>query len=197
MSGNVETANDGSVHAVVDGDRSDSAAGAFLGLGSSMGDREANLSAALCRLDETEGIRVSAVSPLYESPHVGLRPGDAQRYPPHLNCVAEIETTLSPEKLLAAIEPIEIAGGRVRGERWGPRTIDIDILLFGDARIQTERLTVPHPGLMVRAFVLAPLASMAPALRLPDGRTAVQAAGGPEVRSQPIRQVRADWYGKR
>src|SRR5438105_4447470 len=106
---------------------------AYLGLGSSLGDRMQNLRDALRRLENLgPGVRIVAVSPVYESPHMGLEPEDVQRYPPHYNGAVKIETRLSARNLLARAQAVEAAGGRQRSERWGPRTIDVDILLYDD-----------------------------------------------------------------
>ncbi|HLK57296.1 MAG TPA: 2-amino-4-hydroxy-6-hydroxymethyldihydropteridine diphosphokinase, partial [Chthonomonadaceae bacterium] len=145
---------------------------AYLGLGSSLGDRLSHLHSALERLETFgAGLDITAVSPIYQSPHLGREPGDAAKYPPHLNCVARVETTLTPWELLARIRAVEEAGGRQRVEKWGPRTIDVDLLLYADLSLQTEELTLPHPGLAERAFVALPLLDLAPDLSLPDGRT--------------------------
>ena len=163
---------------------------AYLGLGSSLGDRWKHLHDALRRLQaEGSGTRVLVVSPVYESPHLGLKPGDAERYPAHLNCVALVETERTPETLLELVRRVENAGGRQRAERWGPRTIDIDILVYEDRVMQTEALTLPHPGLTGRAFVVLPLADIAPDLRLPDGRAIADLSQTETVRAQQIEQV--------
>ncbi len=160
---------------------------AYLGLGSSLGDRESHLRAALHRLESLgPGVRVIDVSPVYESPHLGLKPEDAERFPAHLNCVVRIETTLTPEELLQRVRAVEEAGKRQRQQKWGPRTIDVDILLYGNRTLQTESLTLPHPGLAERAFVLRPLADLAPDLRLPDGRAVADLLRAESVRSQRI-----------
>lgn len=135
----------------------------FLALGANLGDREASLRAALRRLGR--GCRVQAVSSLYESPAVVL-PGQAPG-PDYLNAVCEAETELSAPELLKLAKDIERELGRAPGERWGPRPIDIDILLYGDAAVDTPELTVPHPRMAERAFVLAPLAELAPDARHP------------------------------
>lgn len=159
----------------------------YLGLGSSLGERSENLYAALRRLETGgPGIHVTAVSPLYESPHLGLLPDDETKYPPHLNCVARIETMLSPQDLLERIRAVENAGGRQRQEKWGPRTIDIDILLYADRTLNTENLIVPHPGLAERAFVVLPLYDLAPDLRLPDGRPLAQLKERETIQKQRI-----------
>ncbi|MCW3053801.1 MAG: 2-amino-4-hydroxy-6-hydroxymethyldihydropteridinepyrophosphokinae [Chthonomonadales bacterium] len=163
---------------------------AYLGLGSSVGDRLAHLRDALSRLESFgSGIQVTAVSPVYQTPHLGLKPGDETRYPPHLNLAARIETDLSPEDLLLRIHALEAAGGRQRTERWGPRTIDVDILLYGDREIQTPTLTLPHPGIAERAFVVVPLADLAPDLHLPDGRTLEALRSSAVIRSQSIERL--------
>ena len=138
---------------------------AFLGLGSNLGDRARMLSAARGRLSGP-GVRILRGSHVYESP-----PWGRTDQPPFLNQVIEVETTLPPPLLLARCREIEDALGRVRRERWGPRTIDIDVLLYGDLVIQTPDLVVPHAELRRRAFVLVPLAELAPGLRLPTGET--------------------------
>ncbi len=138
---------------------------AFLGLGSNLGDRARMLSAASDRLAGPD-VRILRRSHVYESPPWGMTD-----QPLFLNQVIEVETTLPAPRLLARCREIEDALGRVRRERWGPRTIDIDILLYGDLVIQTPDLVVPHAELRRRAFVLVPLAELAPALRLPTGET--------------------------
>lgn len=138
---------------------------AFLGLGSNLGDRAVTLSAALGLLAGGD-LRITRESRVYESP-----PWGKTDQPAFLNQVVEVDTTLAPEALLARCQKIEDALGRVRRERWGPRTIDIDILLYDDLMIQTPDLVVPHPDLRRRAFVLVPLAEVAPDLRLPTGET--------------------------
>jgi 2-amino-4-hydroxy-6-hydroxymethyldihydropteridine diphosphokinase len=161
---------------------------AYLGLGSSLGDRRQNLRDALKRLQEA-GITLRAVSPVYESPHLGLEPGDEARYPPHLNLVAEIETDDSPEQLLECVQGVEAAGGRQRLQKWGPRTIDMDILAFDDCAMQTDRLTLPHPGIALRAFVARPLCDIAPDFRLPDGGRLRERLNQEPIVSQPIAKV--------
>ncbi len=155
---------------------------AYLGLGANVGDREANLREAIALLDAHPGIDVRRLSSVYETEPVGLR--DQPRF---LNQVAEVAVTLTPEALLEAILSIEAALGRIRRTRWGPRTIDIDILLYGDALVDRPGLRIPHSGLRERAFVLLPLHELAPDLVLPDGEplaallARLEAAGGPEV----------------
>lgn len=166
---------------------------AFLGLGSSLGDRLEHLREALRRLESLgPGVRVTAISPVYESPHLGLHPGDAERYPAHLNCVVQIETTLAPEALLRRVQAVEAAGKRERSQRWGPRTIDVDMLLYGDRTLRTDALTLPHPGLAERAFVVCPLADLAPDLRLPNGRKVADLLQSDSLRAQRIERIAGD-----
>lgn len=157
----------------------------YLGLGSSLGNRAANLRDALRRL-QTPDFRIIAVSSLCESPHLGLKVEDAERYPPHLNCALKAETTLTPLELLQKIRGAEDAGGRQRTERWGPRTIDIDILLYGDLVLRSEELILPHPALSKRAFALRPLAELAPDLVLPGGATILERLNAPEIAGQRL-----------
>ena len=132
----------------------------YLSLGSNIGDRERNLEAAVERL--AGEMRILRVSPIYETEPVDYT---AQRW--FLNLVVEAETALFPLQLLARIHKIERALGRVRAVPKGPRTIDIDILLYGKTVIHTAALEVPHPRIGERRFVLAPLAELAPDLRHP------------------------------
>jgi 2-amino-4-hydroxy-6-hydroxymethyldihydropteridine diphosphokinase len=138
----------------------------YLGLGSNVGDREAMLLAALKKLD-IPGMHLKRVSGLYETEPVGLR--DQAWF---LNLVAEFETNLMPKQLLHRALQIERALGRKRTVVNGPRTIDIDVLLYGNSVIDCEELVVPHPRMQERRFVLAPLAELSPGLRHPvSGRT--------------------------
>ena len=166
---------------------------AFLGMGSSLGNRKAHLQAALNGLTSTTGsTRVLAVSPLYESPHLGLQPGDEQRYPAHLNCIAVLETALSPLELLRLVQQIETQGQRQRTERWGPRTIDIDLLLYDAETLQSEVLTLPHPEMKTRAFVLKPLFDLVPDLIFPDGQPLRELLHSDIIRAQQIERVKDD-----
>jgi len=152
---------------------------AWLGLGSNMGRRARMLAQALTALQAQDGLMLSAASSVYETDPVGVTD-----QPAFLNMVARFGCTLTPAGLLEAIRAVEAKLGRVRTMRWGPRTIDVDVLLIGELRIQTDELTVPHPELMRRQFVLIPLAEIDPRLPLPDGRTAAELAdaGGEAVR---------------
>jgi 2-amino-4-hydroxy-6-hydroxymethyldihydropteridine diphosphokinase len=144
----------------------------FIGLGANLGDARATLMQALEALAALPGTRRVAVSSIYRT-----APVQAQG-PDFLNAVAELRTTLTPEDLLRALQGIEAAHGRERPYRNAPRTLDLDLLLFGERVIATPRLTLPHPRLHERAFVLHPLAEVAPALRLPGhGAVGLIAAG--------------------
>lgn len=124
---------------------------AFIGLGSNLGDREAYLRGALAGLAQQSG-KILAYSGLYETEPVGYR-----HQPRFLNAVVCIETDLPPEDLLDVLLEIERTFGRERAIRWGPRTLDLDLLLYGERTVRTERLTVPHPRMFERSFVLMPL----------------------------------------
>jgi 2-amino-4-hydroxy-6-hydroxymethyldihydropteridine diphosphokinase len=134
---------------------------AYLALGSNLGDRAAHLRAGIDGLATEPKVRVVSVSPFYETPPWGPIPQG-----PYLNACTEVETSLPPRALLGLCLALERAEGRERLERWGPRTLDIDILTYGDAAIDEPDLTVPHPRMAERAFVLVPLAALAPALTL-------------------------------
>jgi 2-amino-4-hydroxy-6-hydroxymethyldihydropteridine diphosphokinase len=136
---------------------------AWIGLGSNLGDRETQLCAALRALRDTDGVRIVAVSSIYETDPVG--PG-AQG--PYLNAAARLRTTLAPRALLERLLAIEAEAGRIRGaERNAARTLDLDLLLYGQRRISEPGLEVPHPRLHERPFVLEPLCDVAAELRHP------------------------------
>lgn len=137
---------------------------AYLGLGGNLGDPRQAMAAALATIDADEDTRVAAVSSLYRTP-----PWGKPDQPDFLNAAAEVFTSREPRELLALCLEAERRLKRVRAERWGPRTIDIDILLFGDRSVQEEGLEIPHPRMTERAFVLAPLAEIAPGLMI-DGQ---------------------------
>ena len=145
---------------------------ACVGLGGNMGDVPAALRAALAALDALPGSRLLRASRFYRTPAWGV---EAQ--PDFINAAAVVDTTLAPRALLAALLDIERAHGRERaddGSRWGPRTLDLDLLLYGGEVIDAPGLVVPHPQLHVRAFVLVPLAEIAPDAEVP-GRGRVDA----------------------
>jgi 2-amino-4-hydroxy-6-hydroxymethyldihydropteridine diphosphokinase len=135
---------------------------AYVGLGSNLDEPEAQLSRALDELAQLPETRLSARSGLYRNPPMGPVP-----QPDYVNAVAALETTLSPLELLDCLQAVEQAHGRVRIERWGPRTLDLDLLLYAERSIDEPRLKVPHPGLHERPFVLYPLAEIAPELIIP------------------------------
>jgi 2-amino-4-hydroxy-6-hydroxymethyldihydropteridine diphosphokinase len=138
---------------------------AYLGLGSNLGDRLANLQDAVDLLVREPGLRVAASSRVWETAPVGGPP-----QPDYLNAVLRIETDRSPSELLDACRRVESSLGRVRLERWGPRTIDVDLLLYDEATVDEPDLVVPHPRIAERAFVILPLLELEPDPALPDGR---------------------------
>ncbi len=142
---------------------------AFVGIGSNLGDREGHLRKALELLAAEDGIEIVAVSVLRETEPVGpVEQG------PFLNGAAELTTELPPRELLERLLDVEQRLGRVRRERFGPRTIDLDLLVYGDEVVDEPGLTLPHPRLHERRFALEPLAELAPGLVLP-GRGSVSA----------------------
>jgi 2-amino-4-hydroxy-6-hydroxymethyldihydropteridine diphosphokinase len=140
----------------------------YLGLGSNLGDRRWNLNAAVAALRANPAVRVLAVSTFIETAPVGGPPGQG----PYLNGAAAVQTDLAPEAMLAELKRIERLLGRTEGPRWGPRTVDLDILLYADLVLDAPDLVIPHPRLRERRFVLEPLAEIAPDARDPaSGRT--------------------------
>jgi 2-amino-4-hydroxy-6-hydroxymethyldihydropteridine diphosphokinase len=136
---------------------------AWVGLGANLGDPVAMVRQAFKALDELDGVRVASRSPLYRTPPMGP-PGQ----PDYINAVAGLDTDRSPESLLESLLALESRMGRQRdGTRWGPRVIDLDLLCYGDRQQQSDFLTLPHPGIAERAFVLVPLAAVAPELEIP------------------------------
>lgn len=137
----------------------------FIGLGANLNEPVKQLQQALCALKKLPETELLACSSLYSSAPLG--PSDQPEY---VNAVAEIETELTPTALLAQLQHIEQVQGRQRkAERWGPRTLDLDIILFGDLVLKSEQLTIPHYHFHAREFVLYPLLQIAPELVLPDG----------------------------
>lgn len=146
----------------------------YLGLGSNMGDREGYLRKALDMISAIDGITVATVSSVYETEPVG---GPEQR--DYCNAVAAIETVLPPRRVLETVLQVEKSLGRIRETRWGPRTIDIDVLMAGDLVVREEGLDIPHSRYRERAFVLIPFAEIAPGERDPEtGVTIGEAARG-------------------
>jgi 2-amino-4-hydroxy-6-hydroxymethyldihydropteridine diphosphokinase len=142
---------------------------AVLSLGSNLGNRLETLQGAVDALEDTPGVRVKAVSPVYETGPWGVDP-DSQ--PSYLNAVVVLKTTLPPSSLLERAQAIEEAFHRVRAERWAPRTLDIDVVAYADQVSDDPWLTLPHPRAHERAFVLAPWHDVEPDAQLP-GRGAV------------------------
>lgn len=148
---------------------------AYLGLGSNLGDRAVYLQGAVDGLAAHPGVRLLAVSPVYETEPVG---GPAQ--PDYLNAVVAVDTDLDARALLDLAKTLEAEAGRTEGERWAPRTLDIDVLMVGEERVADPDLVVPHPRIHQRAFVLAPLADLAPDL------VVASSAGWQGVRRTPL-----------
>lgn len=151
---------------------------AVLGLGSNMGDRAANLAAAVKALEHLPGTRVIALSSLYETDPVGYLD-----QPDFYNQAAVVDTALSPRALLGGCLGIEAALGRVRGRRYGPRVVDLDLLLYEGTVSRDPELTLPHPRMMERAFVLVPLAEL-----FPDH--IALGVSFPDLRSEGVRPVK-------
>ena len=146
---------------------------ALIALGGNLGEREANLSRAWEMLGQKSGVRTCRISRFYETEAVTLSPEIVQ--PKYLNAAGLLETDLPPIELLRRMQAVEQKLGRVREERWGARTIDLDLLLFGDLVVQSEELTVPHPLMHERRFVLEPAAEIVPEMRYPVcGKTVLQ-----------------------
>jgi 2-amino-4-hydroxy-6-hydroxymethyldihydropteridine diphosphokinase len=131
---------------------------ALIGLGSNLGNRQEILEGAIRALDEVPGVTVDRVSSFFETEPIGGPPGQGM----YLNAAAALATTLEPFELFGVLQRIEAQFGRVRTIHWGPRTLDLDLLLYEDRIIDTPELSVPHPRLASRMFVLEPLAEIAP-----------------------------------
>jgi 2-amino-4-hydroxy-6-hydroxymethyldihydropteridine diphosphokinase len=147
---------------------------AYVGIGSNLGDRMQHLQQAVDDLAAADGVDVAAVSPVYETAPVG---GPAQ--PDYLNAVVAVDTDRTPRALLELARAIEAHGERIRTVRWGPRTIDVDVLLVGDERVDEPDLVVPHPRMTERAFVVVPLADLDPGwrTRIPADAASVRPTG--------------------
>ena len=153
----------------------------YIGLGSNLDNPSSQLKQALRELTEIPQTRLLAASSFYLSVAIG------PEQPDYTNAVAKLESSLEPLALLDALQAIEQAHFRVRKEHWGPRTLDLDILLIDDLTLNTERLQVPHPFMLVRNFVLFPLLEIAPDLILPSGLSLADAAQA--CPNQGIRQL--------
>ena len=160
----------------------------YLSLGGNLGDPAASMATALRLLDADESTRVIAVSSLYRTP-----PWGKLDQPDFLTATAEISTTLTPRALLDLCLEAERKLKRVREERWGPRLIDIDILVFGDRIIHETGLEVPHPRMLERAFVLAPLAEIAPELAV-GGRSVSERLGAVDILGIERLASGRDWW---
>jgi 2-amino-4-hydroxy-6-hydroxymethyldihydropteridine diphosphokinase len=142
---------------------------AYVGIGANLGPREETLRRAVALLGSADGVEVVAVSELRETEPVGV-----VDQPPFLNGAVSLKTTRSPRALLDLLLEIEVSLGRVRGERWGPRVVDLDLLVYGNEVVDEPGLRVPHPRLHERRFALEPLADLNPELEIP-GRGNVSA----------------------
>ncbi|WP_066634349.1 2-amino-4-hydroxy-6-hydroxymethyldihydropteridine diphosphokinase [Desulfolucanica intricata] len=143
----------------------------FLGVGSNLGDSYNNIQKAINLLNEINGVKIVAVAPFYKTAPVGYLDQDW-----FLNSVIECKTEIPPRELLYALLDIENKMGRVRTIRWGPRVVDLDLLIYENERINEPDLIVPHPRMTERAFVIVPLADLAPDLKMPGGQTATSLA---------------------
>ena len=161
---------------------------ATLGLGGNIGDPATSMAQALARLDARPDCAVKAVSRLYRTPPWGKT--DQAWF---FNACAVVRTSLAPQALLDACLSIERGMKRERLERWGPRTLDIDILTFGALSLDTDSLQIPHPRMTQRGFVLKPLADVAPDLMV-DGRTVGDWLGDADVSGIEIADERRDWW---
>jgi 2-amino-4-hydroxy-6-hydroxymethyldihydropteridine diphosphokinase len=164
----------------------------FLGMGSNLGERRENLLAALRMLDAMEDIRVLEVSSVYET-----EPWGVLEQPDFLNLVALVSTSRDPRGMLAACRDVEDELGRVRGERWGPRIIDVDILLFDDLQLEEKDLIIPHPRMLEREFVMVPLLELQPDVSLSGmGYTPrLDGTGGRERVRMAFRYNKEEWHG--
>lgn len=141
---------------------------AVISIGANLGNRLETLQGAVDALEDTPGVRVKAVSPVYETEPWGVAPGSQ---PSYFNAVVALKTTLPPDSLLERAHAIEEAFHRVRDERWGPRTLDVDIVAYADVTSDDPHLTLPHPRAHERAFVLAPWHDVDPQAQLPGRGT--------------------------
>ncbi len=173
------------------GEAGDATTRVYLGLGGNLGDPRAAMASALQMLGTAEGVAVARVSPLYRTP-----PWGRTDQPDFLNAAAALDTTLAPRRLLELCLKTEKALKRRRDQRWGPRLIDLDILVFGDRSVSEQGLEIPHPHMLERAFVIVPLARIAPHLVL-AGRTAAERAAGLDSGGITIVTAGEDWWRER
>lgn len=160
---------------------------AYIGVGSNLGDRRENMRRAVRLLAEMGEITVKRVAPLYRTAPLGV-----EDQPEFFNSVVEVRTALPPRELLARLLKTEASLGRVREKRWGPRLIDLDLLLYDDLQLATPELTLPHPRLTERAFVVVPLSQLVPEMLLPGGFKAVELAGRLQ-KHQRVEKVAEEW----
>lgn len=154
----------------------------YLALGSNLGNRMCHLAHGVGLL--RDHMKVPEVSSVYETEPVG-----PQNQPPYLNLVLRVETTRTPQRLLELARLVEARSGRSRTYRWGPRALDVDILLFGRRSVNDVDLQIPHPEMLRRAFVLVPLCEIAPDARFPDGSRVCPASRHPGIEDQGIRKL--------
>jgi 2-amino-4-hydroxy-6-hydroxymethyldihydropteridine diphosphokinase len=166
----------------------------YLGLGSNLGDRRENLLTALRLLDGMEDVRVLDVSAVYET-----EPWGVLEQPEFLNLVALVSTTREPRGVLAACKEVESELGRVKVERWGPRVIDVDILLYDDVELEEEDLVIPHPRMLERDFVLIPLLELQPDISLPGLGRELHSdhTGGHDGARVAFRYDKEEWHGQK
>ncbi|MTI82154.1 MAG: 2-amino-4-hydroxy-6-hydroxymethyldihydropteridine diphosphokinase [Firmicutes bacterium] len=145
---------------------------AYIGIGGNIGDTKRYINQALGQLDMIDGVDVVAVAPLYQSAPVGYT---EQSW--FINTVASLKTTLTPLQLLHQLQQVESNLHRERIIRWGPRTIDLDLLLYDNVTMEIDELILPHPRMMERAFVMVPLSYLEPDMPMPGGNTAAELAG--------------------
>lgn len=156
----------------------------YIGLGSNMDHPQHQVTAALSELACLPDTALLQTSSLYQSAPLG-----PQEQPDFINAVASLETALTAEALLDALQQIEQNHARVRTTHWGPRTLDLDILLYGDMSIKTQRLTVPHPEMIRRSFVLEPLLELAPLIDIPGVGLAIDLYRG--LQAEPLQRIGA------
>jgi 2-amino-4-hydroxy-6-hydroxymethyldihydropteridine diphosphokinase len=164
----------------------------YLGLGSNLGDRRNNLLSALRLLDGMEEMDILEVSSVYET-----KPWGVDEQPDFLNLVALVATCRDPRGVLAACAEVEEELGRVRAERWGPRVIDVDILLYDDLELEEEDLVIPHPRMLERDFVMVPLLELGPRVPLPGKGAEPRSSTRKERDELPVafRYDKEEWHG--